>query len=96
MQGRVIGEKVDLTYTYDYLGAGPDTLADLVAGKGSFADVLKGAQKPIIIVGGGAYARADGAALLSLAQAAIGLGVVKEGWNGFGVLHNAASRLRRS
>ena len=90
----VIGENMDLTYTYDYLGAGPDTLADLGAGKGGFADVLKGAHKPIIIVGGGAYARADGAALLSLAaQAAIGLGVVKEGWNGFGVLHNAASRV---
>jgi NADH-quinone oxidoreductase subunit G len=24
----LIGEKVDLTYPYDYLGAGPDTLAD--------------------------------------------------------------------
>ena len=30
----VIGEKADLTYTYDYLGAGPDSLARLVAGEG--------------------------------------------------------------
>ena len=37
----LIGEKVDLTYPYDYLGAGPDTLAELVAGKHSFAEVLK-------------------------------------------------------
>ncbi|MFC2249176.1 NADH-quinone oxidoreductase subunit NuoG [Labrys portucalensis] len=90
----LIGEQADLTYTYDYLGAGPDTLADLAAGKGAFADLLKGAAKPVIIVGGGVYARPDGAALLSLAaKAAQALGVVKEGWNGFGVLHNAASRV---
>ena len=25
----LIGPKADLTYTYDYLGAGPETLADL-------------------------------------------------------------------
>ena len=29
----LIGERADLTYTYDYLGAGPETLAELAAGK---------------------------------------------------------------
>ena len=29
----VIGEKADLTYPYEYLGAGPDTLAELLSGK---------------------------------------------------------------
>ena len=90
----LIGEKADLTYTYDYLGAGPETLADLAAGNGAFADVLKAAKRPDVIVGGGVYARPDGAALLALAAKAAGaLGVVKEGWNGFAVLHNAASRV---
>jgi NADH-quinone oxidoreductase subunit G len=90
----VIGEQADLTYSYDYLGAGADTLADLADGNGAFAGILKGAVKPIIIVGAGAYARADGGALLSLAAKAAGvLGVVKDGWNGFAVLHNAASRV---
>src|SRR6476659_8799235 len=32
----LIGEKADLTSPYDYLGAGPETLTDLVAGKHSF------------------------------------------------------------
>ena len=41
----LIGEKVDLTYPYDYLGAGPETLAELVAGKHSFSQVLKGAER---------------------------------------------------
>src|SRR6201747_2714013 len=50
----VIGAKADLTYGYDYLGAGTDTLADLAAGKHSFAEVLKGAKNPIVLVGAAA------------------------------------------
>lgn len=84
----LIGEKADLTYTYDYLGAGPETLAD----------VVKSAQaaggKPMVLVGQGALARADGEAVLSLAaKAAQALGAVTEGWNGFGVIHTAAARV---
>src|SRR5207249_2615089 len=47
----LVGEKVDLTYPYDYLGAGPDTLAELAAGNHSFAGVLAGAKHPLVIVG---------------------------------------------
>ncbi len=84
----VIGEKADLTYTYDYLGAGPETLAE----------VVKSAQaaggKPMVLVGQGALARTDGEAVLSLAaKAAQALGAVTEGWNGFGVIHTAAARV---
>jgi NADH-quinone oxidoreductase subunit G len=86
----VIGDKADLTYTYDYLGAGTDSLGDLAAGKHSFAEVLKGAKHPIVLVGTGAAARHDGAAVLALA-AKLALGTIKDGWNGFGVLHSAAS-----
>ena len=90
----VIGEKVDLTYKYEYLGAGPETLGDLAAGKHSFAEVLKGASHPIVLVGAAATSRSDGAALLSqAAQLAQSLGVVKDGWNGFGVIHDTASRV---
>ncbi len=88
----VIGPKADLTYTYDYLGAGPETLASLA--QHSFADTLRKAQHPMILVGAAASARADGAAVLSLAaKAAAELGAVKDGWNGFAVLHSAASRV---
>jgi NADH-quinone oxidoreductase subunit G len=90
----LIGEKADLTYSYDYLGAGPETLGELVAGKHSFADVLKGAERPLIIVGAGALARPDGAAVAALAaRAAVELGALKDDWNGFSVLHTAASRV---
>jgi NADH-quinone oxidoreductase subunit G len=88
----LIGEKVDLTYTYDYLGAGAETLAGLARSK--FAETLKAAKKPLIIVGAGVFARQDGAALAALAaKAAAEFGVVTEGWNGFSVLHSAASRV---
>ncbi|HEX6956994.1 MAG TPA: NADH-quinone oxidoreductase subunit NuoG [Ferrovibrio sp.] len=90
----LIGEQVPLTYRYDYLGAGPATLKDIAEGRHAFAEVLKAAQKPMLIIGQGALARADGAAILALArQVADSFGLVKEGWNGFNMLHTAASRV---
>lgn len=76
----VIGEQADLTYPYSYLGAGPETLADLPA---AFAEALGKAARPLILVGQGALARADGAAVLA---AAARHGVVS-------VLHTAAARV---
>jgi NADH-quinone oxidoreductase subunit G len=90
----MIGERADLTYPYDYLGAGPETLAEVAAGKASFAETLKKAEHPLIIVGAGALARPDGAAIAAMAaKVAIEIGGVKEGWNGFSVLHSTASRV---
>ena len=90
----VIGEAADLTYETTYLGAGTDTLSDLVAGKNSFFDVLKGASKPLIIIGQGALARVDGVSILAnAAKLAQAVGAVGGDWNGFSVLHTAASRV---
>jgi NADH-quinone oxidoreductase subunit G len=84
----VVGERADLTYGYNYLGAGPESLA-------RFADHPPANKaKPMFILGAGAFARPDGAAILALAARAAGsLGVVKDGWNGFNILHHAASRV---
>ncbi len=88
----VIGEQSELTYSYDYLGAGAETLADLAAGKHSFAETLKNAKNPIVLIGAAATSRRDGAALLAAAAKLAGdISAVKEGWNGFAVLHPAAS-----
>ena len=90
----VIGEKSDLTFDYDYLGAGAKTLSGLAKSKSDFVAALKAAERPAIIIGQGALARADGAAIL---KAAAGLAktvnVVREGWNGWNVLHTAAARV---
>jgi NADH-quinone oxidoreductase subunit G len=89
----LIGERADLTYTYDYLGAGPDTLAEVEGGRHPFAQTLKQAQRPLILVGAGALARPDGTAVAALAaRTAIALGCIKDGWNGYGMLHSSAGR----
>jgi NADH-quinone oxidoreductase subunit G len=88
----LIGAKAPLTYTYDYLGAGPETLADI--GRHSFADAMRKAERPLVIVGADVFARPDGAAAAALAaKAAVDLGAIRDGWNGFSVLHTAASRV---
>jgi len=90
----VIGECVDLTYDYAYLGAGADSLQAVIAGTDGFAEVLKSAQRPLIILGQGALTAPDGAALLAAtAKLADQCGAVSPEWNGFSVLHTAASRV---
>ncbi|HEY2186781.1 MAG TPA: molybdopterin-dependent oxidoreductase, partial [Xanthobacteraceae bacterium] len=88
----VIGENADLTYDYQHLGAGPQTLADIAAGRHGFAEVLSKAQRPLVIVGMGALARPDGASVASLA-AKVATSCGNEDWNGYCVLHTAASRV---
>jgi NADH-quinone oxidoreductase subunit G len=91
----LIGERADLTYPYEYLGAGPQTLKEVLDGKHSFAGILRDAKRPMIIVGAAAVARPDGAAILAAAAKITLLAAEgkEEGWNPFNVLHTAASRV---
>src|SRR5436305_5664623 len=88
----LIGERSDLTYPYEYLGAGPQTLSAVATGAHAFGSVLTQADRPLVMIGMAALARADGAAIASLAaRAAQGTG--KDAWNGYSVLHTAAARV---
>jgi NADH-quinone oxidoreductase subunit G len=90
----VVGDIGDLRYEAERIGGGAETLQQLVAGKLDFAKLLKDAERPMIIVGQGALARPDGAAILALAaELATAVGAVSADWNGFAVLHTAASRV---
>ena len=90
----VIGPQMDLTYETETLGADPAILDDILSGKTKFAGKLKRAKRPMIIIGMGALARPDGAALLGKArEIADTYGVVAGDWNGFNVLHTAAARV---
>jgi len=90
----LIGEEANLNYAHEYLGAGPETLTDVASGKHSFAEILKKAERPMIIVGQGALTRKDSDAILALAKKiADDFGMVSEDWNGFNILHTAASRV---
>jgi len=89
-----VGPTVDHTYPVERLGAGPATLRDLAEGKLDFSEKLKAAKHPLIIVGMGALARDDGAAILALARDLTEkLNAVRADWNGFAVLHTTAARV---
>ncbi|HEY4040521.1 MAG TPA: NADH-quinone oxidoreductase subunit NuoG [Rhodopila sp.] len=90
----LIGTETDLTYAVTPLGAAPSVLTDLHAGNHAFAKVLGAAKRPLIIVGQGALARADGSAILAAAwRLAAQVGALRHDWHGFNVLHTAAGRL---
>ena len=89
-----VGAAADLTYAVERLGAGPETLAEVAADGHPFAATLASAERPMLIVGQGALRRPDGAAVLGAARSiAERTGMVGESWNGFNVLHTAASRV---
>ena len=80
----LIGEAVDLTFPYSYLGSGPAELSKLVEA----AAPEEGAAPGVVILGAAALARADGEAVLAAAMAlAEGAGAKLL------VLHSAASRV---
>jgi len=83
-----IGETTDLTYKAEFIGAGADTLADLLNGQQSFAEVLQGADNPMIIIGQGALTRNDGAAVLASA-----IELAEKTGASFNMLHTAAARV---
>ncbi|MEO0700284.1 MAG: molybdopterin-dependent oxidoreductase, partial [Pseudomonadota bacterium] len=90
----IIGEQRDLTYETVHIGAGPDSLTKLISSQHDFGATLKNAAKPMIILGAGALARADGQAVMAEAlKLAESVGALTSDWNGFGVLHNAAARV---
>jgi NADH-quinone oxidoreductase subunit G len=87
----LVGEAADLTYRYEHLGAGGSALKDLAKSKSEFVKALKGAERAAIVVGQGALA--DAAVLAAVAEIAESFNVVREGWNGWNVLHTAAARV---
>jgi NADH-quinone oxidoreductase subunit G len=89
-----IGAPVDHGFGCEPLGAGADALEALIRGEGAFAEAMKKAERPAIIVGSGALARPDGPAILAaVAKLGLAMKVVREGWNGWNVLHTAAARV---
>ncbi len=82
-----IGPVADLSFPVTQLGDDAALLTDLPK---AVLDVFAKAERPAIIVGMGAL-KTPG--LYEAARAAAAkLGVVKDGWNGFNLLHTAAAR----
>jgi NADH-quinone oxidoreductase subunit G len=82
-----IGPRVDLGMKVERLGDDLKLLSKLPKG---VTDAFAKAERPAVIVGPGALAAGGLGAALALVQP---LGLIKDGWNGFNVLHTAASRM---
>ncbi len=88
----LIGPGADLTYDYAHLGEDAGAIGSVMTS--DFAEILKKAERPMIVLGGSALTHPDAAAIMGEAMALAGsVGAISDGWTGFGVLHMAASRV---
>ena len=83
----VIGPRWETTYPAEFLGEDLSVLSKLPK---EAAEAFKGAERPAIIMGGAALAKGALAGGLAFADT---YGLVKDGWNGFNVLHFSAARM---
>ena len=81
-----IGPETELTYPVTWIG---DDLALLGNLPDAVTEAFAGAERPMVIVGGGAL-KGGHAAALKLVET---LDLIKGDWNGFNVVHMAASRM---
>ncbi|MBN8827448.1 MAG: NADH-quinone oxidoreductase subunit G [Sphingobacteriia bacterium] len=89
-----IGEVDDQTYPVEFLGNKISVLRDLISEKHAFSEKLKNAKKPIIIIGDNVLKREDSLQIQSLIQELSDkYNIIREDWNGYNVLHQAASRI---
>jgi NADH-quinone oxidoreductase subunit G len=89
-----IGPKLDLTYPYQHLSQTADVLEQIASGQHAFAETLKNAKAPMLILGQGALRGPEGAAVLGTARKLVeACNLVREDWNGFNVLQTAAARV---
>ena len=86
----LVGEAVDLTYNYHHIGVDLASLEKMVRDYGGKVAV----QRPMLIVGAGAFAGPEGPAVqAAVRKAAEAFGCIKEDWIGFNVLQTAAGRV---
>ncbi|MXP25307.1 NADH-quinone oxidoreductase subunit G [Altererythrobacter indicus] len=83
----LVGPEWETTYPAEFIGADVSVLHDLPA---HVAEAMSKAERPAVILGGAALAK--GALHPALALAAE-WNLVRDGWNGFNVLHFSAARM---
>ncbi len=81
-----VGPETELTYKVEWIGNDLAVLNDLPA---AVIEAFAKAERPMVIVGGAALKGAHGASLKLVET----LGLIKDGWNGYNVVHVSASRM---
>ena len=90
----LIGEAADLTYDYDHIGTSASDFEKFATARSGFAKIFKAAKNPVVIVGSAALHGEAGQALLAaIGQFIAGTNVIRDDFNGFNILHAAASRV---
>ncbi|XP_068184990.1 NADH-ubiquinone oxidoreductase 75 kDa subunit, mitochondrial-like [Antennarius striatus] len=97
LQVALVGQEVDLSYTYDHLGDSAEVLKEIAVGTHSFSQVLTKAKHPVVVVGSSCLQREDGAAIMAavstIAQKARISSGVEGTWKVLNVLHRVASQV---
>ncbi|MBD2841701.1 NADH-quinone oxidoreductase subunit NuoG [Erythrobacter rubeus] len=83
----VVGPEWETTYPAEFLG---EDLKVLNRVPKALGDAMKAAERPAVILGGAALSKGALAPALKLVDK---FGLVKDGWNGFNVLHMSAARM---
>ena len=83
----IVGPHWETTFGAEFLGVDIGVLGDLPE---HVSEAMAAAARPAVIVGGGGLAKGALAPLLALGA---GWHLVRDDWNGFNVLHMAASRM---
>ena len=83
----VVGPEWETTYPAEFLG---EDLKVLNRVPKALGDAMKAATRPAVIIGGAALAKGALGAALKLADK---FKLVRDGWNGFNVLHMSAARM---
>jgi NADH dehydrogenase (ubiquinone) Fe-S protein 1 len=95
----VIGEKFDSTFEYEHVGTSAKDVETFLGGKGkgTFAEIWKAAERPMLIIGSGVIEGKEGAAVLK----AVGKHVLENAkmvtpeWNGFSILQRVSLSLTK-
>ncbi len=89
----VIGFNNDLTFDFNFLGENPSIVEDILIENNNFCNDLLSMKKPLMILGQGALIGKDAQNFQNICiELAYKFNFINNDWNGFNVLHSAASR----
>ena len=89
----VIGFNNDLTFDFNFLGENPSIVEDILIGNNNFCNDLSSMKKPLMILGQGALIGKGAQNFQNICiELAYKFNFINNDWNGFNVLHSAASR----
>jgi len=87
-----IGTQDNQTFKTLELGQNPQILEEILNGRHEIGKLLEKTSNPMMIIGDGVLERDDAADILAVAHKICEkYAFIKEGWNGFNILHNEAN-----